>query len=205
MIEESKKANRQKPWLQRTLFISGRLSLDFAHTGGSGKYSMFERLHTPDDLTLWFSLSELSLEKVSITQIDLKHAHQLRWAIWKVANALREDKLPSSKDIKIINIRAAKPTLVPILGKNGIQQEWQQTTTAEAALATIARDAIDLFSHQDKIPIQQCDNPTCPLLFVDYSRPGKRQWCAMERCGNMAKVARYRKKIGKLKRTNVKL
>jgi predicted RNA-binding Zn ribbon-like protein len=167
--------------------------LDFAHTGGRGAYKIFERLHTQAELSLWFAISELSLEKVSVTQGDLKNAHQLRWAIWKAANALRESKRPSSKDIKIINERAAVPTLVPMLGENGMQNGWQQPTTTKAALATIARDAIELFSHQDHLPIQQCANHSCPLLFVDFSRAGKRRWCSMQRCGNMTKIAKYRK------------
>ncbi len=193
MIEEARNANRQKPWLQRTLFISGRLSLDFTHTGGPAAYKVFERLHTPTDLALWLTLCELSLVEVSVTKSDLQLAHELRFAIWKTANAFHAGKQPSSEDITIINQIAAAPPLVPILNEDGMQHLWKQPASAKAALATIARDAIDLFSHQDNVPIQQCANPICPLLFVDYSRPGKRRWCAMERCGNMAKIAKYRK------------
>ncbi|MFE7743242.1 CGNR zinc finger domain-containing protein [Nocardia sp. NPDC057455] len=32
----------------------------------------------------------------------------------------------------------------------------------------------------------------CGLLFVDASRPGRRRWCSMDRCGNLSKVRRYR-------------
>jgi predicted RNA-binding Zn ribbon-like protein len=31
-------------------------------------------------------------------------------------------------------------------------------------------------------------------MFIDHSRPGRRRWCSMERCGNRAKTARYRQR-----------
>ena len=34
----------------------------------------------------------------------------------------------------------------------------------------------------------------CSLLFIDRSRPGRRRWCSMDRCGNRDKTARYREK-----------
>jgi predicted RNA-binding Zn ribbon-like protein len=192
MSQMDRAINQRKPWQERTLFISGRLCLDFAHTGGPGPYKKFERLHTPADLSLWLSMSELTLKNTSTTQADLKRAHKLRWAIWQAANALRVGDVPAAPDIEIINKTAALPTLVPVLNHAGAQHAWQQPVTAQAALATIARDAIELFSHHTELPIQQCANPNCPLLFVDNSRAGKRKWCAMERCGNLMKVAKYR-------------
>lgn len=191
--DTSPDTNQQKPWRKRTLFISGRLSLDFAHTGGPGPYQKFERLHTPVDLSLWFALSELSLEATTVTPADLQKAHELRWAIWQTANALRERKLPEVHDIQIINKAATTPPLTPMLDGTTSKQLWQRPATARAALSTIARNAIEVFTHQDHAPIQQCAGSNCALLFVDNSRSGKRKWCAMERCGNMAKVAKYRK------------
>ena len=57
---------------------------------------------------------------------------------------------------------------------------------------TIARDAVELFGSSVVERLRQCQNPACPLLFVDASRPGKRAWCTMRRCGNLDKTARYR-------------
>lgn len=182
--------NQRKPWLQRTLFISGRLSLDFAQSGGPGPYKKFERLHTPADLALWFSLSALGIETVSVTQADLRQAHKLRWAIWRTANALRDGEAADEQDIQLINHAAAAPPLSPVFDPNNAKQTWQKPANAKAALSTIARDAIEVFSHET---IQQCAGSYCPLLFVDSSRSGKRKWCAMERCGNLAKVTKYRK------------
>ena len=176
------------------VFISGRLSLDLAHTGGPGPYKVFERLHTPDDLAHWLALSPLGIESLHLTNTDLKRAHQLRWAIYQAATSVRLGQEPEVSDLKIINSAAAWTPLVPQLGAENLQHEWQEPVTGKAALSTIARDAIDLLTNHATLPIQKCANPTCNLLFVDYSRAGKRKWCSMERCGNLTKVAKYRKK-----------
>jgi predicted RNA-binding Zn ribbon-like protein len=64
--------------------------------------------------------------------------------------------------------------------------------TAPAALATLARDAVDLFGGPLAGRIRVCSADDCGLLFVDTSRPGQRRWCSMERCGNRAKVREHR-------------
>lgn len=42
--------------------------------------------------------------------------------------------------------------------------------------------------------IRKGANPQCGLTFVDTSRPGKRRWCSMDRCGNMMKLRTYRER-----------
>jgi CGNR zinc finger/Bacteriocin-protection, YdeI or OmpD-Associated len=60
-------------------------------------------------------------------------------------------------------------------------------------LSAVARDAIDVFGTAAvRARLRRCSNPLCALLFVDSSRPGKRAWCTMRRCGNLSKLARYR-------------
>jgi predicted RNA-binding Zn ribbon-like protein len=63
-----------------------------------------------------------------------------------------------------------------------------------ACLSTIARDAIDLLSGPLAGRVRECAAPDCALLFVDKSRPGRRQWCSMEGCGNRRKTRAYRRR-----------
>ncbi|HEY0812280.1 MAG TPA: CGNR zinc finger domain-containing protein [Pseudonocardia sp.] len=63
---------------------------------------------------------------------------------------------------------------------------------APAALATLARDAVDLFSGPLASRIRVCAAVDCGLLLVDTSRPGRRRWCSMQRCGNRAKIREHR-------------
>ena len=51
---------------------------------------------------------------------------------------------------------------------------------------------------QDELPrVRKCGNTKCGKVFYDASRNGKRRWCEMATCGNRAKAARHRKKVGK--------
>lgn len=175
------------------LFISGRVSLDLAHTGGRGEAKAFERLHEPTDFTQWLEQSPLHLHNVTVTKAVLEKVYDLREAIWLTANAIRTDAPADLGHVTLINKTATKTPLAPVLDTTKLSFAWVQPATASAALSVIARDAIDLFSRRSELPVQQCANPTCPLLFVDGSRPGKRKWCSMGRCGNLIKVTRHRR------------
>ncbi len=176
----------------RFLFLSGRLCLDFVHTGGAKEREVFEAWHEPADLTAWFADSSLHAEGIEVLPADFQRAYVLREAIWASALALAHGGVPSPADLAIINAAARYPDLVPqlILGANWPQ--WSSPLTTQAAFSTIARDAIALFASDQAQRIRQCANPQCLLLFVDTSRPGQRRWCSMQRCGNRPKTARYR-------------
>lgn len=180
---------------QSLLFISGRLSLDLSHTGGKrtqqGAY--FERLHQPSDLSRWLSECELALHDVIANKEDLALAHELREAIWYAAHAVAHGKTIAALDRDIINKFASYELPVMQLDKSGALY-WQKPIPVRSILAYIARDAVDLIGTETRTRLRECANPQCPLLFVDMSRPNKRRWCSMERCGLMEKTARFRSK-----------
>lgn len=178
----------------RFIFISGSLSIDFTQTGGeTGKRAHWERFHQPSDLSDWLSESPLQLQDVQVSPEEFATALTLREAIWRFAQVVRQGQTPLADDIELINQSASRPDLSPQLLPDGLKQVWYSPATAAAALSTIARDAINLFSGELRSRIRECANPNCGLMFVDASRPGKRRWCLMKRCGNMAKTSQYRK------------
>lgn len=179
---------------RRFIFVAGRLSIDFTQTGGkTGKRFAWERLHQPSDLADWLSKSPLQLQGIPVSPEEFTDALSLREAIWRAAEAIRRGERPEAEDIDTINRAASAPDLPPQLQRGGSKWSWRSSATATAALSTIARDAIDLFSGELRTRIRQCENPNCGLMFVDTSRPGKRRWCLMKRCGNMAKTSQYRR------------
>ncbi len=179
----------------RFIFIAGRLCIDFTQTGGeTGKRAYWERFHQPSDLADWFSASPLQLEGIQVNPEEFRIMLSLREAIWRVAQAISQGATPLAEDLDMINRVASKPDLPPQLILDGLREIWYSPATATAALSTIARDAIDLFASELRSRIRECENPKCGLMFVDTSRPGKRRWCLMKRCGNMAKTTRYRQK-----------
>lgn len=173
----------------RRRFRSGRAALDLVHTGGEGEFAVWEIVHTVDDLRRWVSLL-LELDDLAANRSDLPALRALRAAITHAAYGLATGNPVQPKDIEALNAAAAEPPLVPVLGPDGTVA--YAAPTARAALSTLARDAIDLFAGPLAARIRVCAAEDCGLLFVDTSRPGRRRWCSMERCGNLTKIRKYR-------------
>jgi predicted RNA-binding Zn ribbon-like protein len=82
---------------------------------------------------------------------------------------------------------------VPVLTSSG-QLRWAAGDPVSAALALVARDAIDLVVSPTADRLRDCANPECNAIFLDVSRPGTRRWCSMGTCGNRAKKTALRNK-----------
>ena len=178
---------RLPPELARR-FRTGRVSLDFAHTGGDGPLAVWESVHGIADLEHWLAYL-LEVNQVRAAAGDLARARALRAAIWNAAQRVVAGATPSDGDLATINRAAGEPALVPCLRGAGTKL---QSGTATQALSTLARDAIDLFGGPLRTRIRVCAAEDCGLLFVDASRPGRRRWCSMQRCGARAKKRTYR-------------
>ncbi|MEU8798539.1 CGNR zinc finger domain-containing protein [Spirillospora sp. NPDC048819] len=178
-------------------FDAGAVCLDFAHTGGEGQYTKFERLHEPGDLAEW--LAEPPLEavvSVPVTAGELTAAKSLRQAIWDAAHAQAAQRALPTQAVATINQAAAAAPLVPELSADGTTAGWATPVRTPQALSTLAREVIELLSGPLSGRIRECASDTCPLVFVDSSRPGARRWCSMERCGNRHKLRALRARRG---------
>ncbi len=71
-----------------------------------------------------------------------------------------------------------------------------QPGTTSQALSTLARDLQALVASPLARRVRVCASDTCGLIFVDASRPGRRRWCSMERCGTIAKTRAHRARGG---------
>jgi predicted RNA-binding Zn ribbon-like protein len=176
-------------------FRTGRISLDFAHTGGDGPLAVWELLlHTPDDLARWLLVvtDPIGVDEVAATVDDVARARWLRTAIWNTAQRAIGGHPPAPADRAAINEVAAGRAPVPELTATGIGIGLP--VDAANLLVAVARDAIDLFGGPEAERVRECASDTCQLLFVDRSRPGARRWCSMQRCGNLAEVRAHRAK-----------
>jgi predicted RNA-binding Zn ribbon-like protein len=174
-------------------FDAGAVCLDFAHTGGEGRYAVFETLHEPADLGEWLAQPPLAAAvSVPVTGRELAAARTLRQAIWDSAHACAAQRPLPAGAAAVINRAAAEAPLVPELAGDGPTARWAPPVRAGQALSTLAREMIALLSGPLSARIRECDGDDCPLVFVDLSRPGARRWCAMERCGNRHKLRALR-------------
>jgi predicted RNA-binding Zn ribbon-like protein len=174
-------------------FDAGAVCLDFAHTGGEGRYAVFETLHAPADLGEWLAQPPLAaVMTVPVTARELAAAKTLRQAIWDAAHARAAHRPLSAKAVATINRAAAAAPLVPELDAIGTTVGWAAPVRATQAMSTLAREMVELLSGPLSERIRECAGDNCPLVFVDTSRPGARRWCAMERCGNRHKLRALR-------------
>jgi len=202
-------------------FDAGAVCLDFAHTGGEGRYAVFETLHEPADLGEWLAQPPLAaVLTVPATTQELAAAKVLRQAIWDAAHAQAARRPLPTEAVTAINQAAATPPLTPELTRSSaavaplaprlassssaapplasgtagvsLATGWAVPVRAPQALSTLAREMIELLSGPLSGRIRECASSDCPLVFVDTSRPGARRWCAMERCGNRHKLRALR-------------
>ncbi|MBL5975259.1 MAG: zf-CGNR multi-domain protein [Candidatus Leucobacter sulfamidivorax] len=174
----------------RWYFDSGALCLDFAYTGDFGYDNpAWERLRTPADLKAWLVERHGPLSTDAEAD-ELSGAKELRSAITRIARAHADGAAPDPEQIDVLNSWAARPDIAPALGGGTVTPV--QASTAQA-LATIARDAVDVFS-RDSDRIRRCASQDCDLVFFDGSRPNSRRWCSMQHCGNRAKVRAHRQR-----------
>jgi predicted RNA-binding Zn ribbon-like protein len=174
----------------RRRFKTGRPCLDLVHTGGEGELAAWEIADTPELLaSLLPTLLRASGATFPTTEADLKAFRELRASICRAAFAAAEGAAPAATDVDVINAHGAgRPVVKAIVGGKAVLSD----PTAAQAVATLAADAVDLFGGPLAHRIRVCAASDCGLLFVDASRPGRRRWCSMQRCGNLAKVRQHR-------------
>lgn len=177
----------------RFRFDPGALCLELLCTGGPGELTRWESLHVPRDLADWLGRSRLGLrpDDVTIASGELATGRALRDALWRAARGAVRAARPDPDDLAEINRAAAAPPLAPRITADGTRA-WALPATGGQALSTVARDAVDLLTGPFADRIRECGADNCQLVFVDTSRPGRRRWCSMERCGNRHKVRALR-------------
>ncbi len=171
-------------------FDPGAVSLEFALTGGEGDRSAYETLRRPADLERW-AQGALGAALGTVTERDLAEAKKVREAIWHLAQARVQGRSLPRRHVADLNRAAARPPLVPQIDRAGRRALATPAVTTQV-LSTLARDAVDLFTGPLAERIRRCEGTGCALVFADTSRPGRRRWCSMERCGNRAKVGAFR-------------
>lgn len=177
------------PESQAFWFDAGAVCLELLTTGGELSWGYEEFLHTPADVRAWAKVSRVDVDELEVDDQGLGELRTVREAVWNVANAVLAGEHPKKSDLEKLN-ESAKESAVPQIDEHQ-RKYWQKPMRASQFAGTIARDAIELFSGPYANRVRQCEG-NCELIFVDTSRPGKRRWCSMQRCGNRAKIREFR-------------
>jgi predicted RNA-binding Zn ribbon-like protein len=179
----------------------GAACVDFALTdplgpapaGGPGPAPEEDILVRGEALAEWLAGSPLATPRsLAVEDGDLRQAGAFRTAALALLRAAASGERPPRGPRSVVNQVAAAPSLVPRLGDGG--RRWVPPASAEQALATLARELIDILSGPQAARIRQCAAEDCDVVFLDSSRAGSRRWCSMERCGNREKVRAFRQR-----------
>jgi predicted RNA-binding Zn ribbon-like protein len=184
---------------QRYHFDAGVFCLELLLTGGPGPIGeSYEILYAPGDLADWLLDSRLNdtapvrREDLDISAADLAEIVRFRNALWGAAEAMAHGQALEKGHLEVINAAVGEPPR-PQIDVATLERHWSAPITGSQLMALAAREAIDLVG---STRLRQCAGDNCALLFLDTSRPGKRRWCSMERCGNRNKVREFRSRSG---------
>jgi predicted RNA-binding Zn ribbon-like protein len=147
-----------------------------------------EMLTTPESLDAWFRESGIVDGGTECEPADLAEAVSLREAIFTLVAARLTGETYDPEALALVNRVAREPSVVPQLTAEGRRTE----ATARQALSTLSRQLIDILSGPEAALLKECSRPECTQIYLDRSRGGRREWCAMDTCGNRVKAAAYR-------------
>lgn len=179
------------PAWQRRLLASGNVALDVAHTGGVGDWVEADLVVDEPALAYWLGVL---LEREVAQGPGLPAFRALREALFHCGRGHVGGSGFRSRDVQTLNRLACGPALPVEMTVDGAAV--LPVARVDQALAHIAREGIALFTGPLRSRVRECAAEDCQLLFVDASRPGRRQWCSMARCGNIAKTRAYRSRAG---------
>jgi predicted RNA-binding Zn ribbon-like protein len=159
------------------------------------------RSQVHDDLTTVGGLRDFL--GVPADQADLTAFRALRQALRDLAGVLTEDTRPVAQNRDLeravgeVN-RAARsaPRWPQLTMRDGelLRLNESEGSLADRERASIAAEAVELFTGEDRVLLRACYAPGCVLYFVkDHPR---REWCSPS-CGNRVRAARhYRRNRG---------
>ncbi|MFB6988014.1 CGNR zinc finger domain-containing protein [Streptomyces sp. NPDC056304] len=170
------------------VFVCGHPVLDFAATLRARRSIRFEMFATPDRLNAWYLESGLVDTITPGQESDVREAIAVREALYRLVTNRRLGEDFDREALAVLNAAARQAPATPQLTRAGRHTD----ATPGQALATVARQAVELLSGPDVPLLKECGNPECTRVYIDRSRGMRRQWCGMESCGNKIKAAAYR-------------
>lgn len=201
-----------EPWWY---WLGGRPALDFVNTKRERWRREVETLVTPTDLALWLvEAGVIAGAPASVPRSVLREARELREAIDVLVSqaatggvaGLRRGASSTHHTPTRVGVDAAvalidrwiaragtRPSL--LLGADGLPElaERGPADSPRRALGEIALDAAQLLGRpEERARLRVCASDTCSARFYDRSPAGRRRWCSMELCGNVAKARRHR-------------
>jgi predicted RNA-binding Zn ribbon-like protein len=152
-----------------------------------------DELAEPGDATEW--LRRHDLPAVTPGPDDLRRLTTLRTAVRELLAALAEDRSPDTAAVATVNAAARADAAAPQLNwQAGPLREWHSTRpgSLDEAVASLARDAIDVVSGDLGRLVRPCEAHGCVRFF--FREHARRRWCSTT-CGDRVRAARHQRLV----------
>lgn len=147
-----------------------------------------ERLADVDRLREWFASSELTPVREP-TETDVEQAWALREILRAAALTTVSGQPPAAGPVSALTrflTEASEPVRLTVTDR--LRRE--PPPTPRAALARIARQAIDQLTGPERHSLMICPEDDCRGVFADPS--GRRRWCPAPACASRGRVRALR-------------
>ncbi len=177
-------------------WLGGRPALDFVNTRRERWRREVDCLLSDADVVRWLTQAGLLPGSMTAPAGLLAEARDLREAVDNGVRAVVEGGSMDPAALTLVDdwlIHAgSRPALllqasVPVLG------ERPPADSPRRALGMVALDASCMLGRpEERLRVRVCASETCSARFFDRSPSGRRRWCSMALCGNVAKARRHR-------------
>jgi predicted RNA-binding Zn ribbon-like protein len=186
--------------------VGGAVCIDFVNTvtWRGDPADPGERLTCYEELVYWAGhVGILTLPEVRPLLAEASRHPRAARSVLDQALTLREalarlflggDRTPPAEDLGLLNEMLAEAPQRSKLGMQSGRYAWVERRPASLLgrpLHSVLWSAADLLASGQAWRVRRCHDTRCGWLFLDTSRNHRRQWCAMDECGNRAKVRRH--------------
>jgi predicted RNA-binding Zn ribbon-like protein len=183
------------PWWY---WLGGRPALDLVNTKRERWNRGVETLVTPDDLARWLAAAGIvERAPAGVRRSELLEARALREAIDALTAACVGGAPAPATAVALVDrwVARAGTRHALLRGPDGVPRlaERGPADSPRRALGEIALDAARMLgTPEQRARVRVCGAEDCSARFYDRSPAGRRRWCSMESCGNVAKARRHR-------------
>ncbi|MBT2748193.1 MULTISPECIES: CGNR zinc finger domain-containing protein [unclassified Lysobacter] len=127
----------------------------------------------------------------------LARCKALREALCDALYALAHGRAPTPPDLDTIDqARLAASKAARLVSRDSrLQTHWSAERSGLDLIAhVITAYAIELLKDARVDRLRVCDGNDCGWVFIDTSKSGRRRWCDMATCGNVAKARRFQQR-----------
>jgi predicted RNA-binding Zn ribbon-like protein len=171
---------------------TGAAWLDLLATvGGAYGPEPVERLAGPQVMQRWLAHHRLTAERAP-TDADVRNARELRETLRPLALAVLDGAPVPDEPLRALQRWLDEDGPLRAIERDG-RPAPAPPSTPEAALARVARQALEHLGGPEAEHLHACAADDCRMAFLDPT--GRRRWCAPERCGVRARVRAHRARV----------